>query len=276
MTSPCIDFLQRCCRKNIKATLHWPVERQRFTPFPLRCSFWVVPLAIFEPQKGPLFCFVTHDSSCFLLVSNFIALFLRFKRGACCPCTNQNLAAAGRAASNEQGRLRIGGWCSGERAYYHWRCWQCERITGTDWSCQWKRGGKVISTFDFWLPLVSLSSFAPSSFCIKRNRWLVNYDYRKILWILLFCFFSFAFPDPLLTVQHFTLLFAVDTKIDKWEETAYFVPLCAMIFYYKAETSVPRLRELSKTTLNNLLSPIEDIGLKKLSCSLPSYQAWLE
>lgn len=37
-----------------------------------------------------------------------------------------------------------------------------------------------------------------------------------------FFLIGFALPDPLLTAQHLTIPFAIDTKIDKWEETALF------------------------------------------------------
>lgn len=232
-----------------KATLRWPVEGQRFTPCPLFCViFELLHSPFWIRKRGPLFCFVAHDSPCYILVSDFIffSFFWDF-----------NVIPA--ACASQRGRSRIGargrGVCP-ERAYYHWRCWQCEHCNGTDWSCQQKQSNQHVQLLI--TSCVCSSSFAP--LCIKRtgesdwsntyapcggwkcrksaehcDRLEINWcstcsshDYRKILWI--FLFFSFAFPHPSLTVQHLTLLFAIDTKFGKWEGTAYFVPLCAMIF----------------------------------------------
>lgn len=145
---------------------------------------------------------------------------------------------------------------------------------------------------------VSSSSFAPQS--NKRNRWMWLVRYTRTTWrtedrptwrhVLLalhtiigkyfkyiFFLIGFALPDPLLTAQHLTIPFAIDTKIDKWEETAllFFCPrVCAMNFSFKAERSVPRLRGLSETTLNNLFKILD--WKSWLVPSPASHPAWLE
>lgn len=108
--------------------------------------FWVVPLAVLDPQRGLFFMtvctFMLHFGHKFHF---FCSWYLNVIPAALCT-TNQN------QASNEWGKIANRG-RPVKRVYDHWRCWQCERCGGTTGlelpagKCPIiGNGGKVIST----------------------------------------------------------------------------------------------------------------------------------
>lgn len=130
-----------------KATLRWPVEGQRFTPCPLFCViFELLHSPFWIRKRGPLFCFVAHNSPCYILVSDFIffSFFFFFEIS-----TWYLLPAQANKEGHELGRGEGG-------------CVLNERITTDDADnvniAMGRIGAasrnKVISTFNFWLPLV--------------------------------------------------------------------------------------------------------------------------
>lgn len=122
----------------------------------------VIFSSYFRVQKRPLFAH-TRQFLLHFFPSNFI-LHLIFE-----DWTWPRLAAAGRSALNRWGRLRL--W----RVFLANECITTEGADNVNVAIGWfgLAGGikeaKEIGTFNFWLPLVILSSFAPQ--CIKRNRW---------------------------------------------------------------------------------------------------------
>lgn len=141
-------------RLNFEATLRWLVARQCFMLlfgfcvffFSFFFLFWVVPLAVLDPQRGLFFMtvctFMLHFGHKFHF---FCSWYLNVTPAALCT-TNQN------QASNEWGKIANRG-RPVKRVYDHWRCWQCERCGGTTGlelpagKCPIiGNGGKVIST----------------------------------------------------------------------------------------------------------------------------------